>query len=41
VDASAASQIGSFIGDMFAPAAHLFAKALAAGALVIAPFLSR
>jgi Na+/H+-translocating membrane pyrophosphatase len=41
VDASAAGQIGSFIGDMFAPAAHLFAKALAAAALVIAPFLSR
>ncbi len=34
-------QIGSFFGDMFAPAAHSFPKALAAAALVIAPLLSR
>lgn len=40
-DASFAGQIGSFIGDMFAPAAHSFPKALAAAALVIAPLLSR
>jgi K(+)-stimulated pyrophosphate-energized sodium pump len=42
VDASVAGhQIGTFIGDMFAPAARLFAIALAASALVIAPLLSR
>ncbi|HVW28955.1 MAG TPA: sodium/proton-translocating pyrophosphatase [Polyangiaceae bacterium] len=39
--ASFAGQLGSFIGDMFAPAAHSFPKALAATALVIAPLLSR
>jgi K(+)-stimulated pyrophosphate-energized sodium pump len=38
---SIGAQLGSFIGDMFAPAAHSFPKALAAAALVIAPLLSR
>ena len=33
-------QVGRFIGDMAAPAAHLFVKALAAAALVIAPLLA-
>ena len=36
----AGNQIGSFIGDMAAPAAHLFIKTLAAAALVIAPLLA-
>jgi K(+)-stimulated pyrophosphate-energized sodium pump len=38
---SIGAQIGSFFGDMVAPAAHSFPKALAAAALVIAPLLSR
>ncbi len=40
-DASVAAQLGSFIGDMFAPTVHSFPKAFAAAALVIAPLLSR
>src|SRR5206468_3041244 len=39
--AVAGHQLGTFIGDMFAPAARLFAITLAASALVIAPLLSR
>ena len=40
-DASVAAQLGSFIGDLFAPTVHSFPKAFAAAALVIAPLLSR
>jgi hypothetical protein len=36
----AGHQIGRFIGEMAAPATHLFVKTLAAAALLMAPLLS-
>jgi Na+/H+-translocating membrane pyrophosphatase len=41
LDASLAGHaLGSFLGDVAAPATHLFVKATAAAALLVAPFLS-